>query len=122
LAVPGDGDHGVVKTLVAPIYLFRLTGNNVHFLDREAHPRVLAIDATEFRLKLALARRRYDEIAVMLKNAKVVGQSVIAYFHKKGYPEIALQFVKDEETRFALAIECGNLEIAVQVGVMMKRT
>jgi coatomer protein complex subunit alpha (xenin) len=32
------------------------------------------------------------------------GQSIIAYLQKKGYPEIALHFVRDEQTRFALAV------------------
>jgi len=34
---------------------------------------------------------------------------------KKGYPEIALQFVQDPQTRFELAIECGNLEVATEM-------
>ena len=28
--------------------------------------------------------------------------------------QVALHFVKDEKTRFGLAIECGNLEIALE--------
>lgn len=49
----------------------------------------------------------------MVKTAKLVGQSIIAYLQKKGYPEVALHFVKDEKTRFGLALECGNLEVCV---------
>ena len=30
----------------------------------------------------------------MVRNAKLVGQSIIAYLQKKGYPEVALHFVK----------------------------
>ena len=33
---------------------------------------------------------------------------------KKGYPEVALHFVKDEKTKFALALECGNIDIALE--------
>ena len=32
----------------------------------------------------------------------------------KGYPEVALHFVRDERTRFGLALECGNIEVALQ--------
>ena len=46
----------------------------------------------------------------MVRSAKLVGQSIIAYLQKKGYPEVALHFVKDEKTRFGLALECGNIE------------
>ena len=40
------------------------------------------------------------EVLHMVRNAKLVGQSIIAYLQKKGYPEVALHFVKDEKTRF----------------------
>ena len=52
----------------------------------------------------------------MVRNAKLVGQSIIAYLQKKGYPEVALHFVKDEKTRFGLALECGNIEVRLGRG------
>lgn len=52
----------------------------------------------------------------MVRNAKLVGQSIIAYLQKKGYPEVALHFVKDEKTRFSLALECGNIEVRLGAG------
>lgn len=51
------------------------------------------------------------QVLHMVRNAKLVGQSIIAYLQKKGYPEVALHFVKDEKTRFGLALECGNIEV-----------
>ena len=48
----------------------------------------------------------------MVRTAKLVGQSVIAYLQKKGYPEIALHFVQDQRTRFSLALECGNIDVS----------
>lgn len=50
----------------------------------------------------------------MVRNSRLVGQSIIAYLQQKGYPEVALHFVKDEKTRFALALECGNIEVALE--------
>ena len=50
----------------------------------------------------------------MVRTAKLVGQSIIAYLQKKGYPEVALHFVKDEKTRFGLALECGNIDVSVE--------
>ena len=35
----------------------------------------------------------------MVKGASLVGQSIISYLQKQGYPELALHFVKDEKTR-----------------------
>ena len=72
------------------------------------------VDTTEYRFKLALINRKYDEVLHMVRNAKLVGQSIIAYLQKKGYPEVALHFVKDEKTRFGLALECSNIDVALE--------
>jgi len=109
-----NGDHGIIRTLDVPIYITKIKGNSVFCLDREARPRILNIDSTEFKFKLALINRKYDEVLHMVRTAKLVGQSIIAYLQKKGYPEVALHFVKDEKTRFGLALECGNIDIALE--------
>ncbi|VDM99275.1 unnamed protein product, partial [Onchocerca ochengi] len=88
-------------------------GDNVYIFS-EAAPVEVPIDPTEYRFKLALINRRYDEVLNMVRSANLVGQSIIAYLQKKGYPEVALHFVKDEKTRFGLALECGNLEVALE--------
>lgn len=63
--------------------------------------------------KLPLTNGRFVfQVLHMVRNAKLVGQSIISYLQKKGYPEVALHFVKDEKTRFGLALECGNIEVS----------
>lgn len=109
-----DGDHGIIRTLDLPIYITRVKGSQVFCLDRELKTRVLNIDTTEYKFKLALIHRKYEEVLQMVRNAKLVGQSIIAYLQQKGYPEVALHFVKDEKTRFTLALECGNIEVALE--------
>lgn len=109
-----NGDHGIIRTLDLPIYITRVKGNQVFCLDRECRTRVLNIDPTEFKFKLALINRKYEEVLYMVRNARLVGQSIIAYLQQKGYPEVALHFVKDEKTRFGLALECGNIEVALE--------
>merc|ERR1740131_324012 len=109
-----NGDHGIIRTLDLPVYLTRIKGAQVFCLDRECKPRILNIDPTEYRFKLALINRKYEEVLHMVRNAKLVGQSIIAYLQQKGYPEVALHFVKDEKTRFGLALECSNIEAALE--------
>lgn len=110
-----NGDNGIVRTLDQTMYLVKVKGRSVYCLDRAAKPRVLTIDPTEYRFKLALVKRNYDEMLQIIKTSSLVGQSIISYLQKKGYPEIALQFVQDPQTRFELAIECGNLEVATEM-------
>ena len=100
-------------------------GNKVFCLDRNCKTRVLTVDSTEFKFKLALIHRKYDEVRLeancyvqrykhskchlqcttylhitvpfpscyqvlhMVRNANLVGQSIIAYLQQKGYPEVS---------------------------------
>ena len=109
-----QGDNGIIKTLEQPVYLTRIKGKTVSCLDRSGRPQNITIDPTEFRFKLALVRGQYDEVLSIIKNSNLVGQAIIAFLQKKGYPEIALHFVQDKSTRFDLAIECGNLDVALE--------
>ncbi|CAG9819218.1 unnamed protein product [Phaedon cochleariae] len=109
-----NGDHGIIRTLDLPIYITRVKGSQVFCLDRECKPRVLTVDPTEYKFKLALISHKYEEVLYMVRNARLVGQSIISYLQQKGYPEVALHFVKDDKTRFTLALECGNIEIALE--------
>lgn len=90
-------------------------------MDRAAKPKTIAIDPTEYRFKLALVRQNYDEVLHIIRTSNLVGQSIIAYLQKKGYPEIALHFVQEPSTRFDLAIECGNLDVALETAGILAR-
>lgn len=72
------------------------------------------MDTTEYVFKLALLQRKFDQVLAMIKSSQLCGQSIIAYLQSKGFPEVALHFVQDERTRFMLAIECGNIEVALR--------
>ncbi|CCD73511.1 Coatomer subunit alpha [Caenorhabditis elegans] len=109
-----SGDCGIVRTLDLPLYILAIRGNVLYCLNRDATPVEVPIDNSDYKFKLALINKRIDEVVNMVRSANLVGQSIIGYLEKKGYPEIALHFVKDEKTRFGLAIECGNLEIALE--------
>ncbi|KAA1472048.1 Coatomer, alpha subunit [Dentipellis sp. KUC8613] len=116
-----QGDHGVICTLDNPVYLTRVKGKTVHCLDRSARPRTITIDPTEYRFKLALIRHNYEEVLYLIRTSNLLGQSIIAYLQQKGFPEIALHFVEDKNTRFDLAIECGNLDVAMETAKAIDR-
>ncbi|KAL3482439.1 coatomer WD associated region-domain-containing protein [Aspergillus californicus] len=116
-----NGDSGIIRTLDHTVYLVKVKGRSVYCLDRNAKPRTMEIDPTEYRFKLALVKRNYDEMLQIIKTSSLVGQSIISYLQKKGYPEIALQFVQDPQTRFELALECGNLDVAIEMARELDR-
>ncbi|RZC55738.1 hypothetical protein C5167_014589 [Papaver somniferum] len=108
-----NGDNGIIKTLDVPIYITKVTGNTIFCLDRDGKSRAVVVDTTEYVFKLSLLRKKYDQVMSMIRNSQLCGQAMIAYLHQKGFPEVALHFVKDEKTRFNLALESGNIQIAV---------
>lgn len=87
-----QGDNGIIKTLEQPVYLTRVKGKSIHCLDRNAKPRIIPIDPTEYRFKLALVRANYEEVLHIIRTSNLVGQSIIAYLQKKGYPEVCSSY------------------------------
>ncbi|KAK6946303.1 Coatomer, alpha subunit, C-terminal [Dillenia turbinata] len=108
-----NGDGGIIRTLDVPIYITKVSGNTIFCLDRDGKNRAIVVDATEYIFKLSLFRKRFDHVMSMIRNSQLCGQAMIAYLQQKGFPEVALHFVKDEKTRFNLALESGNIQIAV---------
>ncbi|KAB2088065.1 hypothetical protein ES319_A04G149400v1 [Gossypium barbadense] len=108
-----NGDCGIIRTLEVPIYITKVSGNTIFCLDRDGKNKAIVIDATEYIFKLSLLQKRYDQVMSMIRNSQLCGEAMIAYLQQKGFPEVALHFVKDEKTRFNLALESGNIQIAV---------
>jgi coatomer protein complex subunit alpha (xenin) len=109
-----NGDSGILRTLDVPLYVTRVAGGVVHALDRDGKARALQVDMSEAGFKLALLQKRFDAVIAMIRAGRLCGQAIIAYLQQKGYPEVALHFVTDERLRFSLALQCGNIEVALQ--------
>ncbi|EFJ41149.1 hypothetical protein VOLCADRAFT_77684 [Volvox carteri f. nagariensis] len=109
-----NGDSGIIRTLDSPLYVTRVAGGVVHALDREGKNRTIQVDPTEYMFKLALLQGRYDAVVNMVRGGGLCGTAIISYLQQKGFPEVALHFVTDERSRFNLAVQCGNIEVALQ--------
>jgi coatomer subunit alpha len=83
-----DRDNGIIRTLEQPVYLTRIKGKKIHCLDRSAKPRVIDMDPTEYKFKLALIKNNYEEVLRIIQTSNLVGQSIIGYLQKKGFPEV----------------------------------
>ncbi|KAH3902677.1 probable Coatomer subunit alpha [Saccharomycodes ludwigii] len=109
-----NGDNGIIRTLENTLYTTRVQGKYVYALNRSGEVEILTIDPTEYRFKKALVNKNFPEVLKIIKTSNLVGENIIAYLQKAGYPEIALQFVQDPQTRFDLALEDGDLNIALE--------
>eukprot|EP01061_Rhynchopus_euleeides_P014180 TRINITY_DN2462_c1_g1_i1.p1 TRINITY_DN2462_c1_g1~~TRINITY_DN2462_c1_g1_i1.p1 ORF type:complete len:1241 (+),score=601.51 TRINITY_DN2462_c1_g1_i1:82-3804(+) len=109
-----NGDTGTIKTLDAPIYLVRVVGDEVYYVTREGEFCNMTVDSAEYRFKLALHGGKWPEVLKILKTARFHGQALVCYLQQRGFPEVAMHFVKDHKIRFRLAVDCGNLEDAYE--------
>jgi coatomer protein complex subunit alpha (xenin) len=109
-----SGDTGTIRTLDQPLYAMRALKDTLYCLDREARPRMISIDTTEARFKLALANKKYGKVMHMVRHSRLCGRAIVGYLQSKGFPEVALHFVREPKTRFRLALACGNIEAAME--------
>mgnify|MGYP000733877840 FL=1 len=107
-------DSGIICTMDDVVYITRAQGDTLTCLDRKSQRRMITINTTEYRFKQALQQHKFREVVRIIRNSDLCGQAIISYLQEKGFPEVALHFVKDEKSRFKLALDCGNLEVAMK--------
>ena len=73
----------------------------------------LQVDITEYTG--AAVKARSTLVLAIYCGTELSGQSITAYQQAKGLAGVALHFVQDERTRFALAAEGGKGEVAMRV-------
>ena len=108
-----DGDSGIICTLATPLYLFGIVDSKAVSVDRAGKVIKTPIERTEYTFKIALAQRRFDEVLATISGRKLVGEAVVAFLQQRGFPEVALHLVQEDRTRFELALECGNIKVAI---------
>ncbi len=73
-------DYGIIRTLDLPVYITMVRGANIYCLDREVKTRVLTIDPTEYKFKLALVNRKYDEVVMATALPSLSHLAVLIFF------------------------------------------
>lgn len=108
-----NGDNGIIHSLQSPIYIVRVHKQFMYYIDREQTVQKQRLNCTEYLFKLSLHYRKFNDVKMWIQNGKLCGNAVIGYLKQKGFPEVALQFVEDQQTRFNLALEYGHIEEAM---------
>ena len=109
-----NGDQGILRSLANVEYIGAASPGNLFCLDRQGHVSARSFEHSEVQLKIALNEKNFQQVASIISDCNLVGESIIAYLRKKGYAKIALSFVKEPASRFELALECGDLNAAVE--------
>mmetsp|Transcript_23197 Transcript_23197/g.64834 ORF Transcript_23197/g.64834 Transcript_23197/m.64834 type:complete len:1217 (-) Transcript_23197:83-3733(-) len=108
-----NGDSGIIYSLQAPIYIVRVHNKFLYYVDREHNVNKQRLNCAEYLFKLSLHNRKFADVTTWIANGRLCGNAVIGYLKQKGFPEVALNFVEDQQTRFNLALEYGHIEEAM---------
>lgn len=57
----------------------------------------------------------------MVRHSRLCGRAIVAYLQSKGFPEVALHFVREPRTRFRLALACGNIDAAMECAFTLEQ-
>jgi coatomer protein complex subunit alpha (xenin) len=64
---------------------------------------------------------QYGQVMHLVRHSRLCGRAIVAYLQSKGFPEVALHFVRDPQTRFGLALACGNIEAAMECAFSLEQ-
>ncbi|CAD7971175.1 unnamed protein product [Amoebophrya sp. A25] len=110
-----NGDSGIIHSLAQTIYIQAVWKQHLYYIDREKQEvHKQRLNCTEYLFKLALHEKKFDDVKMWIKNGRLGGNVVIGYLKRKGYPEVALHFVEDQQTRFNLSLEYGHIAEAMK--------
>jgi coatomer protein complex subunit alpha (xenin) len=97
------------------VYLAGLCDYCLFSFDRKRNLVTKCVDLSEIILKAAVENHDLDKMIEIISSGALIGQAIISYLRKKGYPQIALKYVKDPITRFELALECLDTKTALDI-------
>lgn len=103
---------GIFKAIQNPVYITGYVNGNIFFINREGKVCREAVNTTEYELKVALNKKKINEVIKILKRGQLSGNAVIQYLKEEDCADIALLFEKDPRTRFSLALSSGNIQEA----------
>ena len=120
-ALPFADEHGLIQAVGKPVYITKVSGGYMTIVDREFSVVRTKLFTHEYLFKQALLSGKSEEVLQHLKAGRLMGAVTIGYLKKKGFPEVALQFVADLDTRFNLSLEFGHVAEAFEAAKSIKK-
>lgn len=85
-----NGDNGIIKSSEKPLYAVAIKNDNLFVMNSDSQGETIVIDRHQYLFKLAILQNNLDKVKEHIKdNTESIGQSMIAYLHKKNIPAIA---------------------------------
>jgi coatomer subunit alpha len=115
-----DGTTGIIMSIQVPVYLFYIPRDKICFFHRNGEVATQNVNFAEYRFKLALSKRKFKEVDSLLNSGDIPGSAPLNYLQQKGFPEVALKFENNHNTRFKLALASRNVEEAMYAALQLK--
>lgn len=93
---------------------------HLFFISREGKVVREELNTSEYDLKVALKRKRINEVIRILKKGQLSGNAIIHYLKQENCFDIALLFEKDPKIRFSLSLSSGNIQEAYKNAAEIK--
>ena len=107
-------DQGIVKSLDASVlYFVHVQGDHLTALDRQSCVHEVQFETAEPWFKRALRTGDEATLEKLIGSGKLIGQAMVQYLQDVGHARLALRFCSDPEDKFELALQSGELLIAL---------
>lgn len=109
-----DGETTTIVSVQQILYIMAVRDNKVFCIDRNGDVKQIPVDSREFRFKQAVVRNERSAILASLRQLGSLTRAEISFLVKKGHPGLAMKFVKDDRTRFPLALQAYDIDAALE--------
>uniref|UniRef100_A0A6G1SMX9 Coatomer subunit alpha n=1 Tax=Aceria tosichella TaxID=561515 RepID=A0A6G1SMX9_9ACAR len=116
-----DGHCTTILSVQETLYITGIKDGKVQCLNRKGVIKQIPVDAREFNFKQAVIKNDRAGILSSLRQLGSLTRAEISFLVKKGYPGLALKFVKDAHTRFPLAIQAFDIDNALESAIKIDK-
>lgn len=116
-----DGHCTTIVSVQETLYITGIKDSKIQCLNRNGVLKQIPVDSREFIFKQSVIRRDRAGILNSLKQLGNLTRTEISFLVKKGYPGLALKFVKHAPTRFPLAIQAFDIDEALDSAIKIGR-
>lgn len=115
-----DGEATTIVSVQQTLYIMAVRDNKVFCIDRNGDVKQIPVDSREFKFKQAVVRNERSAILASLRQLGSLTRAEISFLVKKGHPGLALKFVKNDQTRFPLALQAFDIDEALEAATRIK--
>lgn len=108
-----DGEATTILSVQQVLYIMAVREDKVFCIDRNGDVKQIAVDLKEFQFKQAVLRNERSAIIASLRQLRSLDRAEISFLVEKGYPGLAMKFVKDHRMRFPLALKAYAIDEAL---------